>query len=259
MGGAENWRLWPVIGILLASCGGGHLSTPEPAQLSAPNPPATAADLTILHLNDHHSHLQAQGEADAAMMNRVCFDAFVVGNHEFDGGDTGLARFLDALDNGDCNTAVLGANVVPGPDSALASGYLQPYTVVRRGGAEVGIVGLIIAIPGQGRSLLCDSAASYHHGGAAANLVALSFLAATPSADIALQNAGGVRGDLAAGDFTMADAFALLPFSNTLVTLNLTGAELVVVLEQGLDRALASPKVTGHKRFMPRARAYTRL
>lgn len=32
----------------------------------------------------------ADGEADAALMNTVCFDAFTLGNHEFDKGDTGL-------------------------------------------------------------------------------------------------------------------------------------------------------------------------
>ena len=29
-------------------------------------------------------------EADAAVMNEVCFDAFTIGNHEFDKGDAGL-------------------------------------------------------------------------------------------------------------------------------------------------------------------------
>jgi len=37
------------------------------------------------------------GEADAALMNTVCFDAFTLGNHEFDKGDTGLKGFLDLL------------------------------------------------------------------------------------------------------------------------------------------------------------------
>ena len=99
---------------------------------------AYAGDLTILHINDHHSHLKPdgrmslkldgkstrvrsggmpavvakmkelqglnqnviklhagdavsgslfftlfKGEADAALMNEVCFDAFALGNHEF--------------------------------------------------------------------------------------------------------------------------------------------------------------------------------
>ena len=111
-------------------------------------------DLTILHINDHHSHLdaestaltlkdaagagksvtvelggfarvtaaiealaagkpnvlklhagdaltgdlyftQSEGQADAALMNTVCFDAFTLGNHEFDGADAGLVKFVD--------------------------------------------------------------------------------------------------------------------------------------------------------------------
>ena len=39
-----------------------------------------------------------EGQADAQMMNQICFDAFALGNHEFDDGDAGLAKFLDALD-----------------------------------------------------------------------------------------------------------------------------------------------------------------
>ncbi|NEU35921.1 bifunctional metallophosphatase/5'-nucleotidase, partial [bacterium LRH843] len=39
-----------------------------------------------------------EGEADAQLMNQVCFDAFALGNHEFDRGDAGLKSFLDMLD-----------------------------------------------------------------------------------------------------------------------------------------------------------------
>src|SRR5690554_5641555 len=53
------------------------------------------------------------GVADAEMMNHVCFDAFALGNHEFDNGDAGLKRFLDALAMGSCDTPVLAANVQP--------------------------------------------------------------------------------------------------------------------------------------------------
>ena len=48
-----------------------------------------------------------KGEADAAMMNSICFDAFALGNHEFDDGDAGLAKFLNHLKEGSCNTPVL--------------------------------------------------------------------------------------------------------------------------------------------------------
>ncbi|TVS03462.1 MAG: bifunctional metallophosphatase/5'-nucleotidase [Cyanobium sp. PLM2.Bin73] len=85
-----------------------------------------------------------EGAADAALMNRICFDAFALGNHEFDHGDAALARFLDGLAEGSCNTAVLSANVVPHDRSPL-SGRLQPSAVFERAGRRIGVVGLVIA------------------------------------------------------------------------------------------------------------------
>lgn len=167
-------------------------------------------ELTILHINDHHSHLEARnrtlrltnaagervavtvnaggfprvaaafrelaenrenvlklhagdaltgtlyfnhagdlGEADAALLNTVCFDAFTLGNHEFDKGDTVLRQWLELLGSGDCRTPVLSANVQFGPGSALhpsrAAGVVQPYTIAHRSGQKIGIVGLTIA------------------------------------------------------------------------------------------------------------------
>lgn len=163
-------------------------------------PPAQAGDpgfeLTVLHVNDHHSHLDPQGatlrlagadvpvslggfarvvaafealsagrpnvlrlhagdattgtpyytleqgRADAAMMNLVCFDAFVAGNHEFDHGDAGLARLIDFLHEAPgCRTPVLSANLVPHAGSPLA-GRVAPHAVVERGGRRIGLVGV---------------------------------------------------------------------------------------------------------------------
>jgi len=163
-------------------------------------------DLTILHINDHHSHLEPstqklklagqstyaevggfpalitalnqrtkannnvlklhagdaisgtlyyalfKGEADAAMMNHACFDAFALGNHEFDDGDAGLAQFLDWMNEGECSskTEVLAANVIPEQGvSPLAmkstNDYFKPYTVKQYGEHQIGIVGIDIA------------------------------------------------------------------------------------------------------------------
>ena len=386
-----------------------------------------------------------KGQADADVMNQVCFDAFALGNHEFDDGDAGLAQFLDALNSSSCNTPALAANVVPGDNSPIKSGYLQPYTIKSFGGQRVGIIGIDIAgktknssnpdddtqfldetttaqamidelsgmgvnkiilmthyqyandlilarnlsgvdiivggdshtllgdetfsqlgfnptaeyptktqdkdgnpvcvvqaweyshllgklnidfdaqgvvtncsghpvmpisnmytfedsteervslasadafrvtqaltahpeivvaqpdpatsqliatyseqvdvltqtiigssaetlclerFPGQGRSTLCEGAASYSNGSDISNIVAKAFLMVTPTADIAIQNGGGVRVDVAAGDYTIADAYTLLPFSNTLVTLEMTGAQIKAVLEDALDYGL---------------------
>lgn len=49
---------------------------------------------------------------------------------------------------------------------------------------------------------------------------------------IAFTNPGGLRADLPAGDITYAQVFAAQPFGNTLITLTLTGAQLLTALEQ---------------------------
>ena len=205
---------------VMAACGGGGgggvafppiaIAPPAPAPAPAPAPQGKAIDLTILHIDDHHSNLEAKdktlqlnagggapvavtvnaagfprvtaaiqalaaqspnvlklhagdaltgtlyfnragadGEADAALMNTVCFDAFTLGNHEFDKGDTGLKGFLDLLRKGNCQTPVLSANVNFGAQSALhpskAPGYVKRSTVLERDGEKIGLVGLTIA------------------------------------------------------------------------------------------------------------------
>ncbi|MFN8915750.1 MAG: 5'-nucleotidase C-terminal domain-containing protein [Betaproteobacteria bacterium] len=179
----------------LAACGGSDDGRP--------------LDLTILHVNDHHSRLDAEtvnlsvrtaaggrenvtfplggfarvaqamdelsagsanvlklhagdaitgdlyytitnGRADADLMNTVCFDAFTLGNHEFDSGDAGLKTFLDFLRAGDCRTPVLSANTnLTLNASPLAQGsisaYVQPATIVVRDGQQIGIIGITAA------------------------------------------------------------------------------------------------------------------
>ena len=397
-----------------------------------------------------------KGEADAALMNQVCFDAFELGNHEFDDGDSGLVSFLDDLNSGNCNTTVLGANVVPEVGvSPLAQNtstdYIQPYLIKSYGDQKVGIIGLDIAsktknssspdattefldetataqsyidelkeqginqiillthyqyendltlaanltdvdvivggdshtllgnefedfglnpagpyptqvtnkdgnpvcvvqawqysyvvgelnvefnnegniesctgqphlllgnefsrddingdsvsvtgnelaaiessieaspvldiveedatsatilegyseqvdvlkttvigssnddlclerIPGQGQSTLCSASETQSQGSDISNLVALAFKTMSITSDIAIQNAGGVRTDIAMGDITIGDAYTLLPFANTLSELRMTGAEIIAVLEDAYDYALSPDGSTG--------------
>jgi len=93
--------------------------------------------------------------------------------------------------------------------------------------------------PGQGRSTVCSTSETQAHGGGACQLVTEGFLHVTRTADIAIQNAGGCRTDIMQGDFTINDAYALLPFSNTIVTFEMTGAQIHAVLEDALDYGLA--------------------
>jgi len=469
-----------------------------------------AADIKIVHINDHHSHLRAdgrmdlelvgertrvraggfpsvvtlydrltagrddvlklhagdaitgdlyytlfKGEADAALMNEVCFDAFALGNHEFDDGDAGLVRFLDDLKAGECQTPVLAYNVQPEVGvSPLTKNsetdYIRPWVVQDVGGVQVGIIGIVIAnktkkssnpdpttqfldetetaqkmideltgmgvkhivllthyqyrndlamaaeltgvdvivggdshtllgdfadvglssagayptivkdaagnmvcvaqawqyaaivgelnvsfnddgtvascdgtphlpladtfrrknaegkrvelegdaraavmaaieakpelsivakdeqaaavlarfsdqvdqmkgevigevteklclerIPGQGKSAMCDKSETASQGSDISNLVAHAFRDMSRTSDIAIQNGGGVRVDVAAGPYTIGDAYVLLPFANTLVELDMTGAGIHAVLEDALDFALSEGGSTG--------------
>jgi 2',3'-cyclic-nucleotide 2'-phosphodiesterase/3'-nucleotidase len=65
------------------------------------------------------------------------------------------------------------------------------------------------------------------------NLVADAMRSAA-GADVALQNSGGLRADLAEGAVTRGHVYEVMPFDNVLVTLDLTGAELRRALEEGL-------------------------
>jgi 5'-nucleotidase len=92
--------------------------------------------------------------------------------------------------------------------------------------------------PGQGESNLCEPSDTWAHGSHIAMLVTKAFLKVNPAADISIQQAGGVREDLDAGDISMDDCLSLLPFANTLLTLRMTGAQIKAVLEGALSYKL---------------------
>lgn len=68
----------------------------------------------------------------------------------------------------------------------------------------------------------------------AGNLIT-DLMRARSGADVALQNRGGIRCDLAAGPVTRRDLFEILPFGNHLVTVTLTGAELEDCLRRAVE------------------------
>lgn len=53
----------------------------------------------------------------------------------------------------------------------------------------------------------------------------------TGGAEVALQNAGGIRSGIAQGRISYRDILAVLPFGDTLITMELTGAQLLEVLQ----------------------------
>lgn len=59
-------------------------------------------------------------------------------------------------------------------------------------------------------------------------------------AQIAITNAGGVRTDLIQGPLTVAQVYEIIPFGDTLVTMKLSGAQVVSTLEDAVDFALTN-------------------
>lgn len=54
-------------------------------------------------------------------------------------------------------------------------------------------------------------------------------------ADVAMENAGGIRSSISKGDVTYQDVLNVSPFGNYVVTLNLTGAQLLSMMERSLE------------------------
>ena len=81
------------------------------------------------------------------------------------------------------------------------------------------------------------------------DLAADAILAAAPNADFALTNGGGIRANVEIGDIPRYDLFTVFPFGNMVATVELTGAQIVYILEAathacpGIDGAF--PQVSG--------------
>ena len=83
-------------------------------------------------------------------------------------------------------------------------------------------------------------------------IVADACLAKVPGAQIAFVGAGGVRHDILAGPVTLGMVMAVSPFGNTLVAMDITGAQLKQALEQAVDfRITKRPPPDGDLRALP--------
>ena len=147
-----------------------------------------AQDLTILHFNDTHSHIDPQrsgdykgrggvieqaayidsvrcadgkrnvllvhagdfsqgtsyftelgGNIEIDVLNALRFDVVTLGNHEFDNGIEELSRRLKNLE-----AEVVCANY--DFEGTALDGLVKPYTIIRRGGKKIGIIGLLTDI-----------------------------------------------------------------------------------------------------------------
>ncbi len=70
------------------------------------------------------------------------------------------------------------------------------------------------------------------------NLIADAMLArvADQGIQVAIQNSGGIRASIDAGEVTMGEVLTVLPFQNTLSTFEVTGEVLVAALENGVSQ-----------------------
>lgn len=66
------------------------------------------------------------------------------------------------------------------------------------------------------------------------HVICSSYLDLT-GADLAIENAGGIRGGIAAGDVTAGNVISISPYGNTVETWTMTGADFLAALEHSLQ------------------------
>lgn len=73
----------------------------------------------------------------ADICNYIGYDVSVVGNHDIETGHDVFDSFVDG-----CNFPVLGANAI---STETGEPYFQPYTILRRAGVKIAVIGFITA------------------------------------------------------------------------------------------------------------------
>ena len=82
-------------------------------------------------------------------LNAIDFEAFVLGNHEFDWGLDKIAVYKDGNEaNGEANFPFLGANIIDKSDKEIVD-WVDPYVVVEYDGFKVGVIGVWVLIKNQ--------------------------------------------------------------------------------------------------------------
>lgn len=100
-----------------------------------------------------------QGKPMIDALNAMGFDAFVIGNHEFDWGIEKIAAYKDGNpDNGEANFEFLAANIVTKNDQKKLS-WTKDYVIVENNGYRVGIIGVIL--DGLESSIATDKVQNY--------------------------------------------------------------------------------------------------
>jgi len=163
-----------------------------------------------------------------------------------DAKKTTLAKIKEAINN---NSVLVEGQI----DQAI-EGIITPYRDEVKAEMET-VIGSIKETLSNERIPKPFTDSKDANGSFAAQVVADSFLYGLPHADVAIQNAGGVRANFVQGDFTMADAYTMLPFSNTITTLKITGREIRDVLDdairysQGITQSTGAFPYSSHLRY----------
>lgn len=86
-------------------------------------------------------YTMAHGDLEVELVNLMGYDVFTLGNHEFDNGQEDLARRLKKCKH---TTVTCNYDFSNTPLKKL----VKPYTIVRRGGMKIGIVGATCYLEG---------------------------------------------------------------------------------------------------------------
>ena len=105
-------------------------------RIRAENPNTLLLDCGDIFQGTAESFL-TRGDVMARAMNALGYDAFVLGNHEFDWGVETLGEMLGKME-----APALAANLLAGPEAPAAFRKVLPYVVKEVDGIKVAIVGL---------------------------------------------------------------------------------------------------------------------
>ena len=96
-----------------------------------------------------------KGDVEIELLNALGYDVVCLGNHEFDNGQQELARRV-----GNAKFQVVCANYdfTGGP----LDGLVKPYTIIKKGGRKIGIIGLLCNIKGVVSSKYQENAKYIH-------------------------------------------------------------------------------------------------
>lgn len=90
-----------------------------------------------------------RGEVELELMNEMKYDAMTIGNHEFDFGLENMARLFKMA-----KFPVVCANY--DVDATVLKGLVEPYTIIKRDGVKIGVLGLGYPLKGMVQANKCE-------------------------------------------------------------------------------------------------------